>query len=82
MLLTANHSTSGANLDPMYNSISAWIEVTAVCKITLWEEKIIRGQRENVFPDVDTIFNQLSPRFERHFLGSLSGRGNRIFLVF
>ena len=27
VLIAANHSTSGGNLDPEYNSISAWVEV-------------------------------------------------------
>ena len=27
VLLSANHSTDGGNLDPLYNSISSWAEV-------------------------------------------------------
>ena len=27
VLVSANHSTSGGNLNPLYNSISAWAEV-------------------------------------------------------
>ena len=27
VLVTGNHSTNGGNLNPLYNSISAWVEV-------------------------------------------------------
>ena len=27
VFVSANHSSTGGNLDPMYNSITAWVEV-------------------------------------------------------
>lgn len=33
VLLCANHTTSGGNLNPLYNSISAWAEVRSYFKM-------------------------------------------------
>ena len=33
VLVCANHTTSGGNLNPLYNSISAWAEVRSYFKI-------------------------------------------------
>lgn len=31
VLISANHSTNGGNLNPAYNAISAWAEVRYIC---------------------------------------------------